>query len=572
MKKATIRLFALLMAVLLAAPVLAQSVRAAEVSRSQKQQALLDSMDLSGFDGTMNQAASDDTALKPLGIFSALIQKGSQSAICAAFLVESGGKQYIVTDAILTNDFESGVSITLRTSSNNYSRSASYLGGDDMFCYLSASGMELFAPLPITDDIPKTGYAYIENTDEDGTVCTGLAWLELDLSGMNQGTYCGEPAYVHEELKMDTLLIGAPVLYPGKYEVFGIASDNEGKLAVFSFLNWEFPSAYAMGDSDGTSSGGGSAATETVGMSDGDGTDAGGEKSSDSGLPWLVIIAVAGALGYMIYRSNTRKKNAAPREGTVPLDKVEVPAEFGSGTVGDVPPVQEDYGHTVPNDNGSTTPTRSVSGYYLRCLSGPLAGQTFDIPLGGALTIGRSAQCDVHLPENTPGVSGRHCSASLAIDGVALRDLASTYGTFLGTNQRLEPDRDYDLRVGDTVTLAKGGPSFRLEMHGAAVEEFGPGVRDLAGRTYRADAGGRISFGRSPDNLVRFPRSDQSVSGRHCVLYREAGKLYLMDLDSTNGTFFSEKERLKPNVPYRIRKGMAFFLTNPKNTFVVTEE
>jgi len=45
-----------------------------------------------------------------------------------------------------------------------------------------------------------------------------------------------------------------------------------------------------------------------------------------------------------------------------------------------------------------------------------------------------------------------------------------------------------------------------------------------------------------------------------------------MDVGSTNGTFFSEENRLEPNTPYRIRKGMAFFLTNRKNTFVVVEE
>ena len=79
-------------------------------------------------------------------------------------------------------------------------------------------------------------------------------------------------------------------------------------------------------------------------------------------------------------------------------------------------------------------------------------------------------------------------------------------------------------------------------------------------------------FGRAAGNKVQFPGEDKSVSSNHCVLYREGGKLYLMDVGSTNGTFINEKERLQPNVPYRIRKGMVFFLTNRKNTFVIVED
>lgn len=97
-----------------------------------------------------------------------------------------------------------------------------------------------------------------------------------------------------------------------------------------------------------------------------------------------------------------------------------------------------------------------------------------------------------------------------------------------------------------------------------------PAVRDMDGRIYQTGSSQRLSFGRSSRNPVCI--EDASVSGSHCVLYREDGRLYLMDLGSTNGTFFSQQERLKPNTPYRIHKGMAFFLTSPSHTFVVIEE
>lgn len=101
-------------------------------------------------------------------------------------------------------------------------------------------------------------------------------------------------------------------------------------------------------------------------------------------------------------------------------------------------------------------------------------------------------------------------------------------------------------------------------------QAFTPAVRDLAGRIYRADSSERLSFGRSSSNTICI--TGETVSSSHCVLYRENGVLYLMDMGSTNGTFFSQRDRLKPNVPYRIRKGMAFFLSSPNHTFVVVEE
>lgn len=95
-------------------------------------------------------------------------------------------------------------------------------------------------------------------------------------------------------------------------------------------------------------------------------------------------------------------------------------------------------------------------------------------------------------------------------------------------------------------------------------------VRDIQGRIYRTDSD-RMEFGRGADCKVCIPGTDKAVSTSHCLLYREGGKLYLMDLGSTNGTFLKEEERLKPNVPYRAHKGMEFFLSSRANTFVIAE-
>ncbi len=49
----------------------------------------------------------------------------------------------------------------------------------------------------------------------------------------------------------------------------------------------------------------------------------------------------------------------------------------------------------------------------------------------------------------------------------------------------------------------------------------------------------KITIGRRDDNA--FPIAEGSVSGRHCEVYRKAGKIFVRDLGSTNGTFVGEK-------------------------------
>ena len=93
-----------------------------------------------------------------------------------------------------------------------------------------------------------------------------------------------------------------------------------------------------------------------------------------------------------------------------------------------------------------------------------------------------------------------------------------------------------------------------------------------AGKIYHADVDRKLVFGRSQNAQVRFAENTASISTKHCVLYRDDSGLYLMDTGSTNGTFLSETLRLKPNVPYRMEKGSAFFLASPKYTFVIIED
>ena len=71
------------------------------------------------------------------------------------------------------------------------------------------------------------------------------------------------------------------------------------------------------------------------------------------------------------------------------------------------------------------------------------------IPLARPLTlIGRNADCDVHLASSR--VSRRHCCLALDGDGVVVRDLGSTNGTWVG-GRRVEEGL---LRPGDELGIA----------------------------------------------------------------------------------------------------------------------
>ena len=65
------------------------------------------------------------------------------------------------------------------------------------------------------------------------------------------------------------------------------------------------------------------------------------------------------------------------------------------------------------------------------------------------------------------------------------------------------------------------------------------GTEKDKGRTFDLPAQGSLHLGRAPETDSRF--TDVRVSGSHCRIYVEAGRLAITDTGSTNGTFVNEK-------------------------------
>lgn len=101
----------------------------------------------------------------------------------------------------------------------------------------------------------------------------------------------------------------------------------------------------------------------------------------------------------------------------------------------------------------------------LQCLAGVFAGQRFAIE--GAVRIGRDAsRNDLVYPADTEGISGVHCVVMVDGGDVWLKDLGSTYGTYLASGQRLATGEAVRLRIGDRFWLGSEKEVFVIAPRG----------------------------------------------------------------------------------------------------------
>lgn len=138
------------------------------------------------------------------------------------------------------------------------------------------------------------------------------------------------------------------------------------------------------------------------------------EKSGSSAATVIIIVAivvVVAAAAVIAVMMSKKKGGSAPAS-----------AASGSGSAPAPAPAQ-------------AAPAQS-SGAMLICEKGVLAGRTF--PIGNGVVIGRDAsRCGVCFPVDTKGVSGAHCSVRKTANGYEILDLGSSYGTTLGSGQKL---------------------------------------------------------------------------------------------------------------------------------------
>lgn len=105
------------------------------------------------------------------------------------------------------------------------------------------------------------------------------------------------------------------------------------------------------------------------------------------------------------------------------------------------------YPRAANDDPGVTAVRQVMPMYVLRGVTGGAFGRSY--PLQGAVTIGRSPECDVQI--NDPGLSRVHARLVPEEDGVRVEDLGSTNGTFLNDRRVMRETA----RIGDEIGFDK---------------------------------------------------------------------------------------------------------------------
>lgn len=108
------------------------------------------------------------------------------------------------------------------------------------------------------------------------------------------------------------------------------------------------------------------------------------------------------------------------------------------------------------------TPPQNNAGAVLICEKGVLAGRTYSI--GNGVVIGRNPQqCNVCFPVDAKGVSGTHCSINKTANGFEIVDLGSSYGTTLGSGQKLTPNVPVFLPSGTYIMVGGSEQVFQIK-------------------------------------------------------------------------------------------------------------
>ena len=83
-----------------------------------------------------------------------------------------------------------------------------------------------------------------------------------------------------------------------------------------------------------------------------------------------------------------------------------------------------------------------------------------------AIILGRASDCKIIYKDGTPGVSGRHCAVTWDPDKVCfiVKDLGSTYGTFMESGMKLEPNKLYSVKPGESIYLGEKVNKIRFEV------------------------------------------------------------------------------------------------------------
>lgn len=173
-----------------------------------------------------------------------------------------------------------------------------------------------------------------------------------------------------------------------------------------------------------------------------------------SGTNWMVIGIVAGIVVLIaivaVVIVIVSSKNKQPAPAPMPVQP-----SYNGPVSG---PSYAPTAHTAPAAPDDGRPR-------LQCRAGAFAGKRFS--LENSVRIGRDpSKNDLVFPANTQGVSGVHCVLMVDRGTVWLKDLGSTYGTYVGNGRRLAANEAVQLQIGDQFWLGSENERFVIAPKG----------------------------------------------------------------------------------------------------------
>ena len=166
-----------------------------------------------------------------------------------------------------------------------------------------------------------------------------------------------------------------------------------------------------------------------------------------AGLAALIVVVV---VVIVVISGNNKRKAEAERQRAA---QQAAPAAAAAGNV--------QGGYNAPGRTAVAPDYRPR----LQCLAGAFAGKRFS--LENSVRIGRDpSRNDLVFPANTQGVSGVHCVLMVDNNTVWLKDLGSTYGTYISGGRRLAANEAVQLRVGDKFWLGSENEVFVIAPKG----------------------------------------------------------------------------------------------------------
>lgn len=151
------------------------------------------------------------------------------------------------------------------------------------------------------------------------------------------------------------------------------------------------------------------------------------------------------------------------------------------------------------------------------------------------------------------GISRQHAQLKKTENGLAVRDMGSTNGTYVD-GEMLTGGRWVELGPDSQISLG-GRPEHIISLDGQTRREVDPGMvgRQRNGQDIPLPKeGSELVWGRDSG----LPDSETTVSRKHLAIRKNVGKYWVKDLGSTNGTYLGDsKQPLKPGEWFEVKDG-----------------